>query len=1001
MRELYQALAGRVDSWRQEGWPCEDFPAIAEILDWASDPDSGTPRYLRLPQLRALETYWYLRLIERTPHVFDLYQHLFQDPSELLQALHLDTSPIRQIVTGKPLDVLWEKIREDDAFVAKHKLHSVRETLTLAYPSYILALAMGSGKTVLIGAIFATEFGMALDQPEGPFVQNALVFAPGRTIIESLRELLDVRYERILPPRLFKSFSASAKITFTRDGDKDIPVVRGSLFNVIVTNTEKIRIQKEAIRKRDLGGLLAGAREEDVRAEVANLRLQAIASLPSLAVFSDEAHHTYGQSLETELKKVRRTVDYLAENTNVLVVVNTTGTPYFRKQPLRDVVVWYGLSQGIRDNILKDVSGNIQALELGEDPATFADYVVRDFFGSYGEVRLPNGAAAKLSIYFPQIEDLEETRPAIDAALASLGLSPALMLCNTSNSGKEEIDHFNRLNDPGSPYRVILLVNKGTEGWNCPSLFACALARKLRTSNNFVLQAATRCLRQVPGNDRKARIYLSRENASILDRQLQDTYGEEMAALSGTPRERASARLVLRKPDPPPLRLRRRVRTVVPSTSVARPLALERPETASGTSLRVVSLDIGSQAGLRSLLHQVGETLDIEKTPERCDLYESALRISSVLRLDVWEVYDELGRLYPEGEAPAEELPLLLEQAAEAARRYEVKEETAEWTAALVKPDAFDADTEPSGESVRVAEIVYPRDREHLLLRAANVAAGNPAGLGFHYDPYNFDSRPELQFYEQLLKRLNVHPAEVEDVYFTGGLSDPARTDFFIEYRGDDGRWHRYTPDFVIRKRGRPGDPPGSGRVLVVEIKSTQFEKATREDEHRFAQGSQPITAEGRKAVALRKLEKLNPDRLRYELIFAKTGVSYDQVEDVVRFVREPEAIYETDLEVAQRLCEQILKAEGPPIERVILFGSRARGDARPDSDYDILVVVEAIADEAKADYLTRLYRAVRDDPAVAEPWVVSRSEYDQQKALPGSAAHPAWAEGVMLYERS
>jgi hypothetical protein len=26
-------------------------------------------------------------------------------------------------------------------------------------------------------------------------------------------------------------------------------------------------------------------------------------------------------------------------------VVNTTGTPYYPKQPLRDVVVWYGLSE--------------------------------------------------------------------------------------------------------------------------------------------------------------------------------------------------------------------------------------------------------------------------------------------------------------------------------------------------------------------------------------------------------------------------------------------------------------------------------------------------------------------------------------------------------------------------------------------------------------------------------------------------------------------------------
>ena|SRR5271157_5825251 len=101
---------------------------------------------------------------------------------------------------------------------------------------------MGAGKIALIGAIIATEFAMALEYPDGPFVQNALVFAPGTTILAALRELAGVRYDRILPPRLFKQFAATVKLIFTRDGERDIPVIKGSAFNVVVTNTEKIRI---------------------------------------------------------------------------------------------------------------------------------------------------------------------------------------------------------------------------------------------------------------------------------------------------------------------------------------------------------------------------------------------------------------------------------------------------------------------------------------------------------------------------------------------------------------------------------------------------------------------------------------------------------------------------------------------------------------------------------------------------------------------------------------
>ena len=113
-----------------------------------------------------------------------------------------------------------------------------------------------------------------------------------------------------------------------------------------------------------------------------------------------------------------------------------------------------------------------------------------------------------------------------------------------------------------------------------------------------------------------------------------------------------------------------------------------------------------------------------------------------------------------------------------------------------------------------------------------------------------------------------------------------------------------------------------------------------------------------------------------------------------------PKTLYGSDLELAKGLCEPILATEGPRVDRIILFGSRARGDARPDSDYDLLVVVEEIAAEDKEAYLLALYRALRDGQPVAEPWVLSRAEFEETKTVAGSAAYPAWAEGVVLYER-
>jgi predicted nucleotidyltransferase len=44
---------------------------------------------------------------------------------------------------------------------------------------------------------------------------------------------------------------------------------------------------------------------------------------------------------------------------------------------------------------------------------------------------------------------------------------------------------------------------------------------------------------------------------------------------------------------------------------------------------------------------------------------------------------------------------------------------------------------------------------------------------------------------------------------------------------------------------------------------------------------------------------------------------------------------------ILSRLRAALDEVYGARIERVVLYGSRARGDARPDSDYDVAVFLE------------------------------------------------------------
>lgn len=52
---------------------------------------------------------------------------------------------------------------------------------------------------------------------------------------------------------------------------------------------------------------------------------------------------------------------------------------------------------------------------------------------------------------------------------------------------------------------------------------------------------------------------------------------------------------------------------------------------------------------------------------------------------------------------------------------------------------------------------------------------------------------------------------------------------------------------------------------------------------------------------------------------------------------------------ILRRLKEELVRLYGPRLERVILFGSRARGEARPDSDWDVAVVLKGY-DGARAE---------------------------------------------------
>ena len=266
-----------------------------------------------------------------------------------------------------------------------------------------------------------------------------------------------------------------------------------------------------------------------------------------------------------------------------------------------------------------------------------------------------------------------------------------------------------------------------------------------------------------------------------------------------------------------------------------------------------------------------GETKELPTREGATDCHTAAWKIASRYHLPVMPILKKVREFYPKEEMPDSHLYGLFQQVESQQANYEtVEEETTEAMALIKVQDEngeylFEKDEDDAYvHHLRLLKRSLEQIEDGNLLAESGKYDDNH-NLSFHYDPYNFDSKPERSFFRQILSILNTDPNDVETFLFTGGLTDSNKTDFHFEYLGEDQRYHRYFPDFVLVKK--------TGEFYIIEVK---YEKE---------RGDKTVEA---KRKAVERLRKMQPDKFKYNVVYASVDtISAEKTKPIKDWVRD------------------------------------------------------------------------------------------------------------------
>ena len=740
------------------------------------------------------------------------------------------------------------------------------------YANYIFALTMGTGKTILMALCIFYEFLLAHKYPKDErFCHNALVLAPDTTVLQSLKEIQTFDKAKVFTEKYANELNSIIKFHFLDEDGVALSTMDGSDFNLIISTSQKIILKKKHKEETAQNLLFKDSWQDAIKDNpnadlymldddselMANQRYQKLTRLKQLGIYVDEAHHAFGKSLKSDMldrskeTSLRLTIDGLvreldAAGTKVVACYNFTGTPYIENRLMPEVVYEYGLKEAIDSGYLKktfiDDYANVQTQSFVTNAVeSFVKQHRNEKGGPAGAWNRYENMLPKMALFATTIDELNnELKPALEKALRKFDISEDAILVNVGDdklTKQDDLREFLKLDTAESKKQFILLVGKGKEGWNCRSLFSVALFRKPK-STIFVLQATMRCLRSITETQQTGQIFLSTENMSILQDELNKNFKVSVDDLKGKDNSNKKVRHIYVREKVPVKMIEqtyeykitelkpgdftlfgngsgfdfekyRRTKSTHSLSNIDS--ASIRSDVESTDERTFTEYSLVAELSLYLTQHEVIETAVTEQSRSVVTERSRSVRWSPVqIRELLDHCTDGIDAIlekvnYSNAILYDWVVPELFKQIYKITYEKGKKKEIVKW---LTKdppknPDGTDGCYNLNFDDELYIEESAPKFCEYSQ-KSQNKAH---AGISFNLSGYGFDSGSEKNFFVRNL----FNNSEIKHIWFTGMLTN-GQSEFYVHYIDPELHTLRsYYPDFLVELN--------DGKFYIVEIK--------------------------------------------------------------------------------------------------------------------------------------------------------------------------------------